>query len=166
MRTSHDIREMLRGTACKNKTAPQESDQKQTTTSQETPDTTHEIQYGPEICGQELVNREENFRRHIEETRRLDKEREDLIEEAQKKEKSWELLRVCTTYLKENEKNWKQEDDKNYKLAKNIKLKQAETQKAATLSRLTQSKITETWNKLPKDERKLPPERRVNQKKT
>ena len=39
----------------------------------------------------------------MEETRRLDKIREDQIEKTDKKEKSWELLRECTSFLKENE---------------------------------------------------------------
>jgi hypothetical protein len=39
---------------------------------------------------------EEKFRAHIEETNRLEKEREDKIERADKKEQSWQLLRECT----------------------------------------------------------------------
>ena len=78
----------------------------------------------------------------MEETRRLDKIREEQIEKADKKEKSWELLRECTRYLKEHEKNWKQEEDKDCKIAKNISLKNAEIQKAATLARIAQNKIT------------------------
>ena len=84
----------------------------------------------------------------------MEREKDSLIETAQKKENSWELLRECTRYLKENEKNWKLEGDKNSKTAKNTRLKQAEVQKAATLARLTQKKITETWRKLPDHERR------------
>ena len=36
----------------------------------------------------------------------MDKIREEQIEKADKKEKSWELLRECTAFLKENEKSW------------------------------------------------------------
>ena len=57
---------------------------------------------------------------------------------AEKKEKSWQLLRECKRYLKENEKNWKGEEDKNCKVAINIRLRRSQTQKAETLQRLTQ----------------------------
>ena len=48
----------------------------------------------------------------------------------------------------------KKEDDKNCKMPKNEKLKRAKEQKDATLTRIRQQKITETWNKLPKSERR------------
>ena len=54
----------------------------------------------------EMTNWEEIFLRHVEETRRLDKIREDQIEKADKKEKSWELHRECTAFLEENETTW------------------------------------------------------------
>ena len=73
VRTSHDIREMLRSTAGKDMTAPLEQEIEQTTERQETPETTPAIHYGPETNGKERVNWEENFRLHIKETRRLDK---------------------------------------------------------------------------------------------
>jgi hypothetical protein len=41
----------------------------------------------------------------------------------------WELLRECTRFLKEYEKNWKQEEDKNCKVAKNTRLRKAKEQK-------------------------------------
>ena len=41
----------------------------------------------------------------------MEKEREAKIEEKEKKERSWELLRLCTSYLKENEKSWKIEEE-------------------------------------------------------
>ena len=116
---------MLSNTVGKKKTAPQV----QATATQETLEATPStdlgkldhpgVHYGPEHHDQELVNWEEIFRLHVEETKRLDREKDSLIETAQKKETSWELLRECTRYLKENEKNWKLEEDKNSKIAKN-----------------------------------------------
>ena len=38
--------------------------------------------------------------------RQEDWTRSEQIEKADKKEKSWELLRECTAFLKENEKSW------------------------------------------------------------
>ena len=62
-----------------------------------------EIFYGrAEAETKELVDWEEKFRKHQLETIELEKEREARIEESEKKEKSWEMLRVCTSYLKEN----------------------------------------------------------------
>ena len=54
----------------------------------------------------------ENFlEKDLEETARIVKERKDRIEEAEKQEKSWELLRECVGYIKENKKAWKREDE-------------------------------------------------------
>ena len=59
----------------------------------------------------EMVDWEEIFKSHIAETRKLEKERIDKKERAENKEKSWELLRECTRYLKDNEKKWKIEEE-------------------------------------------------------
>ena len=48
----------------------------------------------------------EEYRKEIE---LEDKERKTKIEKAQKLEKSWELIKLCQTYIKENSKTW--EDD-------------------------------------------------------
>ena len=53
----------------------------------------------------ELVDWEEAFNKHLEETRRMERERQEQIERAERKEKSWELLRECTAFIKQNEKN-------------------------------------------------------------
>ena len=60
----------------------------------------------------EMVNWEEIFHKHIEETRTLERERQEQVEKAQKNEKRWEMLRECTAFLKENEKSWKFESNK------------------------------------------------------
>ena len=44
----------------------------------------------------ELVNWEEEFKAHVQETKRLQQESETRIEKAKKSEKSWELLKECT----------------------------------------------------------------------
>ena len=49
--------------------------------------------------------------------------------------------------MQENEKRLKEEDDKNCKVAKNIRLRRAEQQKVETLKNLHQKKITESWNR-------------------
>ena len=111
--------------------------------------------HGQEQKETELVNWEEIFRVHVAETIRLERETASRMEKSQKNEKSWELLRLCKEYLKENEQAWKQEGEDNIKTAKNRKLKLAEKQKQETLTRICQAKITETWNRLPKDQQKI-----------
>ena len=80
------------------------------------------------------------------------------MEKAEKKEKSWELLRECTNFLKQNEKNWKVEADrprlKKKQEDKNRRLELAKMQKEDTLRRLKQQKIIATWKKLPEHERR------------
>ena len=84
----------------------------------------------------------------------MEKEAEERIERKLRKESSWQLLRECTTFLKENEKSWKIEDQKNCKEAKNIRLKRAEQQRKEKLSNLQQKKITESWSRLPGHEQR------------
>ena len=73
-------------------------------------------------------------------------------------EKSWELLRECTSFLRENEKKWLLDGDtaKQKTKAENKKrrLEIAKIQKEETLQRLRQKKIKETWNKLPECEKR------------
>ena len=49
----------------------------------------------------EIIEWEEIFDNHNRETIRLEKEREERIENKEKQEKSWELLRECRKFLKE-----------------------------------------------------------------
>ena len=102
----------------------------------------------------ELIDWEEKFKSHIEETKRLEKETEDRIERSEKREQSWQLLRECTRFLRENEKGWKEENERNCKVAKNTRLRKAEKQKLETLKNLQQKKITESWKRLPEHERR------------
>ena len=128
----------------------EQEESQETNKSQTTPPT---VYYGQEE-EVEMTNWEENFRAHIEETNRLEKEGEDKIERADKKEQSWQLLRECTRFLRENEKCWKEEENKNCKAAKNNRLNRAENQKVETLRKVQQKKITESWNRLPENEKK------------
>ena len=68
----------------------------------------------------------------------MDKIREEQIEKADKKEKSWELLRECTAFLKENESSWTMETGgpklKQKVENKNKRLELARRQRADTLA--------------------------------
>ena len=77
-----------------------------------------------------------------------------MKERKEKKESSWQLLKECTRYLKENEPKWKTEEDKYCKEAKNTRLRRAAQQKKDTLHSLQQKKISETWKMLPESERR------------
>ena len=103
----------------------------------------------------ELVNWEEEFKAHVQETKRLQQESETRIEKAQKSEKSWELLKECTRYIKENDKSWKKEGDSNNKNNKAKRLKAAQEQKQKIITMVRKSKIEETWNKIPKKKKQI-----------
>ena len=66
------------------------------------------------------------------------------MEKAEKKEKSWELLRECPTILKQNKKTWKIETDrprlKKKQEDKNRRLEIAKMQKEDTLRRQSNRK--------------------------
>ena len=64
----------------------------------------HGVRYG-ETQRVEMVDWEETFKKHQEETKRMEKERTEKLERAEKNEKSWMLLRECVQYTKENESN-------------------------------------------------------------
>ena len=100
------------------------------------------------------MNWEDKFREHIEETERQNREREEKIERAEKMEKSWELLRECMAYLKENEKSWKRDEDDRQTERRRKEQQNRAKQKAALWKdkRETQMTITETWKKLPEHE--------------
>ena len=112
------------------------------------------VHYGQEHAV-ELVNWEEEFKAHVQETKRPQQESETRIEKAQKSEKSWELLKECTRYLKENDKSWKQEGESNSKNSKTKRLKAAQEQKQETLTRTRQRKMEETWKKITKERQQI-----------
>ena len=120
-------------------------------------DVTPTIYYGEET-EQELVNWEEIFYKHLEETRLLEKKREEQIEKKEKKEKSWALLRECKDFLRENDKKWKLETElpmmKRKVEEKNKRLALVKVQKEETLRRLRQEKLNEKWKMIPEFEKK------------
>ena len=106
----------------------------------------------------ELINWEEEFKKHLEETKRMNSEREEKIERAAKMEKSWELLRECSNFLRDNEKKWliDGETTKQKTKAENKarRLELARIQKEETAQKLRQKRINETWNRLPECEKR------------
>ena len=82
----------------------------------------------------------------------MERDRQELLERAERKEKSWELLRECTSFIKQNEKNWKFNEKPKVKQKqenKNRRLALAKIQKEDTMRNLRQQRIFETLKRLP-----------------
>ena len=144
---TQDIREAFQPKDTNNEAAPNT-----------TKEQTQAVHYG-ELEEVELIDWEEKFKAHQEETARINKERENRIEQKEKQEKSWELLRECVKYIKEHGKEWKKEEEERLterqKKEKKNQMKQQEQKRAEQLARdATQRKITETWNLLPEHEKR------------
>ena len=100
----------------------------------------------------------EKIRNHREELDRAEKERENRLERSKKQEKSWELFRLCSKFLRENCEGWEnqremrdmemqQEEKKQLRLSKATRLK-------VTLNtKLVQKKITDCLQKLSEKDR-------------
>ena len=114
--------------------------------------------YYGEMEDVEVIDWEEIFENYNKETKRLEKEREEKIERKEKLELSWELLRECTRFLKENEKTWKKDGDNQLteRQKKEIKNKEKQAQarrKSKTEEKQKQKRIDETWQLLPAQKR-------------
>ena len=86
---------------------------------------------------------------HREEMREEEKDREERKERASNLEKSWELMRMCTQYIRENNKNWKDEETEKRKGQEDLDRKEERLAKIAekrgkTKATAIQRKITET----------------------
>ena len=157
-----DIREILKKQEEEKETIEERKEASQTEDQAEQPECAANkgdgVYYG-DTETVELIDWEETFRQHLEETARMEKERQKRIEGAEKQEKSWELLRECVGYIKENEKAWKREEEEKLterqKKEQKNKLKQAEKkQKEKETDKQMQQKITESWKRIPEHERR------------
>ena len=88
-----DLREIFRRQEEKKLATVVEEEQEETET-----ETEDHIFYG-ETETVEMVNWEELFKQHQEETERIEQERRERQEKAEKQEQSWELLRVCVGFI-------------------------------------------------------------------
>ena len=158
-RTSIDIREMLiHQNTARQETPPREKPQQELDTEIETvEEETRVVIQGPEE-EVELTDWQEAFKDHILETRRLEREKLELKQRAEKKEQSWELLRQCTQFLKENESKWKNEEEdrkteKQRKEEKNRRCQKANTQSETIGNQVRQQKIEKSMKLLPEHAR-------------
>ena len=95
------------------------------TTPPEVPAPERHAQHGEQVSNCEMIDWESTFKKHLEDTREIERCRAEKIERAQKKEQSWILLRECKEFLRDNEKTWQ--------LIENEKPKMKKKQEAGTI---------------------------------
>ena len=108
----------------------------------------------------ELYDWESNlkeYKRKLEEEDRLRKMKK---EKADKLSKGWELMRACRDYIEENSKTWNNEEElrrqkKDEEEKKMERLRQAAIKKGRAKENEVQRKITETWKKIPQNEKEI-----------
>ena len=93
-----------------------------------------------------LIDWEEKVREHEEKMRKEEEEGTLRRERALKKEKSWELLRICKEILRENCKSWERnakerEEEKRTEEEKSERMKVVQKKKEELQEKLTQMKI-------------------------
>ena len=103
-----------------------------------------------------MIDWESAFKKHLEETREIEKAREKKIEEKEKKEKSWQLLRECLAFLKEKDKSWKVEADERLteRKRKEALNRRNQLKERREKEEELQQKIMATWTKLPEHEQR------------
>ena len=107
----------------------------------------------------ELIDWERKMQQQRDEMREEEKDREERKERASNLEKSWELMRMCTQYIRENNKNWKDEGTQNRKRQEDLERKEERLTKIAERrgkikATAIQRKITETILKIPETDRR------------
>ena len=118
-------------------------------------------QQGEQVTNCEMIDWESAFKKHLEDTREMERCRAEKIEMAQKKEQSWLLLRECKEFLRDNEKTWQLLENEKPKMKKkqeekNRRLELSRIQKTETLRKIQEQKIRENWKFLsPKEKKKF-----------
>ena len=92
--------------------------------------------------------------KHRESIRKEERERKEKQEKAEKKKASWELLRMCRDFIKENERSWKNDQKKRdlESESKNQKVKRVEKvaeKKKIIREKTLQKRLLENWLILP-----------------
>ena len=114
---------------------------------------TSHIVYG-ELEEVEVINWDEAFKQHLEESARLQQEIDERLEAQNKKKQSWELLRTCVDFIKTNEKIWKIEEEERLTVRQrkerlNKKNQLEKKFKETAKEKETTTKITKIWQRLP-----------------
>ena len=119
---------------------------------------TSHIVYG-ELEEVEVINWDEAFKQHLEESARLQQEIDERLEAQNKKKQSWELLRTCVDFIKTNEKIWKIEEEERLTVRQrkerlNKKNQLEKKFKETAKEKETTTKITKIWQRLPEHEKR------------
>ena len=119
--------------------------------------------------GLELYNWEAERKKCEEKLENERKEKERLLKKARNQQMSWEMLRWCKSFIKENTKSWQEmESDKESRkkdIEKKERLQIGQNKKKEILRKqAVQSKITDTMKRLPLQERNIfqKEERKIN----
>ena len=127
------------------------------------PDWIEKIRKQEEILKETLVKegKEENwmnmnqkFKEHRAKIEKMEKEKEDRINLAERKTQSWELLRLCRKEIKENSSIWKErklerEEERN----KLERLQKAKMKKKVFREKQLENKLMKSWLQLPEKEK-------------
>ena len=89
----------------------------------------------------ELMDWEGKMLQHREEMRAEENDRDERKERATNLEKSWELMRMCTRYIRENNKNWKDEETERRKRQEELERKEERLAKMAEKRRKTKLQL-------------------------
>ena len=106
----------------------------------------------------EILDWDALISKHRERIRKEEKDRKEKQEKAEKKKASWELLRMCRDYIKENGRSWKADQRKrdlkneshNQKM---IRLEKVAEKKERIREKTLQKRLLENWLILPEKEK-------------
>ena len=112
------------------------------------------------------IDWEEHLRNHRQEIEKKVEEREKLIAKKEDKEKSWELYKLCKTFLEENSEDWeKNKMKRNAEKNRLDRLQLAKHKQKKVQINYIEKKIEEGLKRLPVEERKRLEEEEKKQEK-
>ena len=102
----------------------------------------------------EWIDWDERFAGYRKELEKEENETTERVERAAMKTASWELMRLCRNFVKENGTLWKDgEEERKREKDKRERLSKVAIKKDDRRSKMLQKKLTETWLHLPEKER-------------
>ena len=106
----------------------------------------------------EILDWDALISKHRERIRKEERDRKEKQENAEKKKASWELLRMCRDYIKENGRSWKTDQRKrdfenNSQNQKMKRLEKVAEKKEKIREKALQKRLLENWLILPEKEK-------------
>ena len=104
------------------------------------------------------INWDKKIKEHREKIEKEEREREDLLNKASKKEISWKLLKVCKSFIEENGNSWKESEERRKvereeEERKSIRMRKILNKKQRLREKKIEEKLTEKWLVLPEKEK-------------